>query len=57
MAKWIYDLDCFITSCCNTAYDISKFEREGDMIYLPCECPNCGRQLEAPKEGDEDDAD
>lgn len=52
MAKWIYDGDCLITSCCNTAYDIGKFEREGELIYVPCKCPNCGAELEPPKDGD-----
>ena len=45
MAKWIYDGDCMITSCCNIAYDINKFERKGDLIYVPCECPNCGAEM------------
>lgn len=52
MAKWIYDGDCLITSCCNTAYDIGKFERNGELIYVPCECPNCGAELEPLKDGD-----
>lgn len=47
MVEWIYDGDCMITSCCNTAYDINKFEREGELIYLPLKCPNCGCELRA----------
>ena len=52
MAKWIYDGDCFITTCCNAAYDIRKVEHKGDMICLPCKCPKCNRYLEPPKDGD-----
>lgn len=56
MAKWIYDGDCMITSCCNTAYDIDKFERKGELIYVPCECPNCGARMDgnikSAKDGD-----
>ena len=48
MAKWIYDGDCYITTCCNAVYDINKFEQKGDMICLPCKCPNCNRYLESP---------
>jgi hypothetical protein len=40
--EWVYDGDCMIASCCNTAYDIDKFKRVGDLICLPCKCPNCG---------------
>lgn len=50
MAKWIYDGDCMITSCCNTAYDIDKFERKGELIYIPCKCPNCGCELRSPQD-------
>lgn len=45
MAKWLYDGDCMITSCCNTAYDINKFEHTDNIIYLPCMCPNCGARM------------
>ena len=45
MAQWIYDGDCMITSCCNIAYDINKFDHKGDLIYVPCKCPNCGKEL------------
>ena len=45
MAKWIYDGDCMITSCCNTAYDINKFKHTDDDISLPCICPNCGAKM------------
>lgn len=51
MAKWIYDGDCLITSCCNTAYDINKFEHTDNIIYLPCMCPNCGARMDL-KDGD-----
>ena len=44
-AKWLYDGDCMITSCCNTAYDINKFEHTDNIIYLPCMCPNCGARM------------
>lgn len=50
MAKWLYDGDCMITGCCNTVYDINKFERMGKLIYVPCKCPMCGADLEPPKE-------
>lgn len=50
MAKWIYDGDCLITSCCNTAYDIGKFERNGELIYVPCKCPNCGADMRGDSE-------
>ena len=45
MAEWIYDGDCMITICCNIAYDIDKFTRDGELIYVPCTCPNCGCEL------------
>lgn len=45
MAKWIYDGDCMITSCCHTAYDINKFVIEGVKIYIPDKCPNCGAEM------------
>lgn len=52
MAKWIYDGDCLITSCCNTAYDIGNFEHNGELIYVPCVCPNCGGDIEPIEDGD-----
>lgn len=45
MAKWIYDGDCMIASCCNAAYDINKFKHTDDVISLPCICPNCGARM------------
>lgn len=45
MAKWIYDGDCMITSCCHTAYDINKFKQNDNKISVPCKCPNCGEEL------------
>lgn len=50
MAKWIYDGDCWIASCCNIAFDVNKFIHKGSFIYLPCKCPNCGCELIPPQD-------
>lgn len=46
MPKWIYDGDCLITSCCNVAYDISRFNHNDEEIFVPVKCPNCGAEME-----------
>lgn len=56
MHKWIYDGDCLIASCCNTAYDINKFEHKGGFISLPCNCPNCGTVLSPPETKEESES-
>lgn len=43
--RWIYDGDCMITSCCNTAYDINKFQNNNGTILVPTICPNCGVKM------------
>jgi len=52
MAEWIYDGDCLIASCCDTAYDIGNFECKDGLIYAPCECPNCGARMDEEAEHD-----
>ena len=52
MGRWIYDGDCFITSCCNIAYDKSKFEHKDKLLYVPCVCPKCGLALFPPNTDD-----
>lgn len=50
--RWIYDGDCMITSCCNTAYDIGKFQSNDNLILVPKICPNCGAKMDL--KGDEE---
>ena len=52
MAKWIYDGDCLIATCCGKAFDIERFEKDQMLlssdtmrIFVPKKCPNCGTDL------------